>query len=153
MNVLLALAWPNHLHHRRGHAWFRAIQLDGWATCPITETGFVRVSSNSRAIADAGPPSLAIAVLRRLRALPGHVFWTDDVSPVAGSRDTPFDRVVGYRQVTDAHLLALAIRHGGRLATFDRGVTDLVPAEYRGAAELIPNLPLPGRGTAGRHPA
>lgn len=111
---------------------------EGWATCPVTETGFVRVSSNARAIPDAGPPSVALAVLRRLRALPGHVFWTDDVSPVADGRDAPFDRVVGYRQVTDAHLLALAMARGGCLATFDKGVAQLIPPDVSDAVDLIP---------------
>ncbi len=72
-----------------------------------------------------------------MRALPGHVFWTDDVSPGTGDA-TPFGRVVGYRQVTDAHLLALAIRRQGRLATFDRGVSELIPDGLEGTAELIP---------------
>ena len=51
---------------------------------------------------------------------------------------TPFGRVVGYRQVTDAHLLALAISRKGRLATFDRGVPALIPDGLEGAAELVP---------------
>ncbi|WP_419161587.1 TA system VapC family ribonuclease toxin [Candidatus Palauibacter sp.] len=137
VNVLVALAWPNHIHHGRAHAWFPAIQRQRWATCPVTETGFVRVSSNPRAIPDARTPSEAIALLRRIRALPGHVFWTDDVSPGMGGT-TPFGRVVGYRQVTDAHLLALAISRKGRLATFDRGVSELIPDGLEGTAELIP---------------
>ncbi len=65
------------------------------------------------------------------------MFWTDDVSPGMGGM-TPFGRVVGYRQVTDAHLLALAISRKGRLATFDRGVSELIPDGLEGTAELIP---------------
>ena len=95
-------------------------QNRGWATTPVTESGFVRVSSNRRAIPRACTPGEAIALLRQVRGLPGHVFWVDEISP-ADPQAVPFQRVIGYRQVTDAHLLALAIRHVGRLATFDRG--------------------------------
>lgn len=124
MNVLVALAWPNHVHHARALQWFRRTSGDGWATCPVTEAGFVRVSSNVRAIPDARSPAQAIDLLRRMRALPGHVFWSDDVSPVA--EDAPaFGRLVGYRQVTDAHLLTLSRKRGGTLATLDRGILEL----------------------------
>jgi len=138
VNVLVALAWPNHVHHARAMAWFAAIRDQGWATCPITESGFVRVSSNSRAIPEARTPAEAIDLLARVRALPGHEFWADDVSP-ADPQCVPFARAVGYRQVTDAHLLSLALRNGGALATFDKGVPGLLPADVRpGAVELIP---------------
>jgi hypothetical protein len=107
----------------------------------VTETGFVRVSSNARVIPDARPPAEAIELLRRMRELPGHTFWTDSVSPVSPG-PTAFDRIVGYRQVTDAHLLSLALDHGGRLATFDRGAAELMPASHDSGhetgVELIP---------------
>lgn len=138
VNVLVALAWPNHIHHARALAWFSTIRDAGWATCPITESGFVRVSSNTRAISDARTPSEAIELLQRIRSLAGHEFWPDDVSP-ADPAHLPFVRVVGYRQLTDAHLLALALRRGGVLATFDRGVPDLLPPDASpDVVELIP---------------
>jgi predicted nucleic acid-binding protein len=96
----------------------------------------VRVSSNGRAIPDARSPSQAIALLSRMRAQPGHVFWSDDVSPVDADAGA-FTRVVGYRQVTDAHLLTMALRRGGVLATFDRGVLELTSNDAQGV-ELIP---------------
>lgn len=119
-------------------AWFRGVRDEGWATCPLTESGFVRVSSNARVIPDARTAAEAIDLLTRIRALPGHEFWHDDVSPTDADGDAgPFSRVVGYRQVTDAHLLSLAIRNGGSVATFDRGMTELVP-DHPSAIELIP---------------
>ena len=136
VNVLVALAWPNHIHHARALRWFGAIRDEGWASCSVTESGFVRVSSNVRVIPDARTPQQAMELLRRIRGQPGHTFWEDDISPV--DADSPaFERIVGYRQVTDAHLLTLAIRRGGLLATFDRGVADLLP-EGTAALELIP---------------
>jgi toxin-antitoxin system PIN domain toxin len=122
----VALAWPNHVHHEAAAAWFRRARKAGWATCPATQAGFVRVSSNSRAIPGAVSPRAAFEVLSRITALPGHRFYADDVDLSAS--DLVFrERIVGFRQVTDAHLLAVAIRNGGRLATFDRGLLDLVP--------------------------
>lgn len=139
VNVLVALAWPNHIHHMRAHAWFASARDRGWATCPLTQSGFVRVSSNTAAIPDARTPREATALLKRIVQLPGHVFWPDDVT-VAEDADGVFARVVGYRQVSDAHLLSLAIRRGGRLATFDAGIRDLAPAGVDAASivEVIP---------------
>lgn len=132
----MALAWPNHIHHARAMHWFRTVREEGWATCPVTESGFVRVSSNTRAIPEARSPREAIALLRRLRAIAGHTFWSDEVS-AAHEGPGPFDRVVGYRQVTDAHLISLSLQRGGVLATFDQAIRSLVPGE-EDAVELIP---------------
>lgn len=124
VNVLVALAWPNHIHHARAHAWFP--KAGAWATCPLTQSGFVRVSSNRKAIPDARTPGEAIALLREIVALPGHVFWEDGIA-ITDARHGTFEHAVTHRHVTNAHLLALAISHDGSLATFDREVRDLVP--------------------------
>ena len=126
VNVLVALAWPNHVHFEAAHRWFDAHRAAGWATCPLTQTAFVRVSSNERVLPEAKTPREALALLERIVALAGHVFWQDDTS-LAASRFVRRESLVGHRQVTDAHLLALALRRRGVLATFDRGVRDLVP--------------------------
>jgi toxin-antitoxin system PIN domain toxin len=127
VNVLVALAWPNHIHHRQAVTWFVGIREDGWATCPITESGFVRVSANARVLPDARTPSEARALLSALRTKGTHRFWEDDVS-AADDPSGVFATVVGHRQVTDAHLLSLAIRRGGVLATLDRGIVALASA-------------------------
>ena len=134
--MLVALAWPNHVHHAAAHHWFLANRESGWATCPLTESGFVRVSSNRRAIPEACEPREAIALLDLIRAQEGHAFWADDISP-SDPLWTPFARVTGYRQFTDAHLLALAMRHGGRLATFDRRLAGLGGGDCVDALEVI----------------
>jgi toxin-antitoxin system PIN domain toxin len=126
VNVLVALAWPNHVHHDVALDWFKRSQSAGWATCPLTESGFVRVSSNQRAIPEAKSPQEAILLLRQVVALPHHHFLSDDIS-MARSQHVEERRLVGHRQVTEAHLLALALRHAARLVTLDRGVTGLVP--------------------------
>ncbi len=136
MNVLVALAWPNHVHHGRALRWLRGVSEQGWATCPVTEVGFVRVSSNARAIPEARSPAQAIALLVRIRALQGHEFWSDDVSPCDADARA-FERVVGHRQVTDAYLLDLARRRGGTLATVDRELLELASDDVS-SLDLIP---------------
>lgn len=118
VNALVALAWDSHVHHAAIRAWFKAHGSAGWATCPITESGFVRVSSNPIVLPSAIDVGTARAVLTALRAHPGHRFLADDVSMC--DEDVP--AITGYRQVTDAHLLTLARRRGVRLVTFDAGI-------------------------------
>lgn len=126
VNVLVALAWPNHVHHRPARAWFQSRCGAGWATCPATQAGFVRVSSNGRVIPSAVTPREAFDLLSRMTALPGHSFWIDDVD-LSTTHLIARDRIVGTQQVTDAHLLAIAASRGGVLATFDHGILDIVP--------------------------
>jgi predicted nucleic acid-binding protein len=102
----------------------------------VTESGFVRVSSNRLPIPTATTPAAAIEVLTQLRAAEGHEFWIDDVS-VAASKEVPRRRLGGFRQVTGAHLVALARRRRGTLATFDRGVADLLPQTGRAVVVLL----------------
>jgi len=139
VNVLIALTWPTHVHHVAARRWFDRESPGGWATCPITELGFVRVSSNPAAIRDAVGPAEAVAMLQRLTALPGHRFWADEVA-VTGAGPFASLSLVGHRQVTDAYLLTLARHHGGKLATLDRGVPELIAdrGERDSWVELIP---------------
>jgi toxin-antitoxin system PIN domain toxin len=121
VNALIALAWDSHIHHVPMRAWFAANASKGWATCPITESGFVRVSTNPKVLAHPIGIADARHVLSALRATAGHRFLVDDVSIV--DEDVP--TIAGHRQVTDAHLLALARRRGVRLVTFDTGIVAL----------------------------
>lgn len=125
VNVLVALAWPQHVHHLSALAWFKRRGRQPWATCPLTQLAFVRVSSNAKIVQDAVSPREAMGLLRKITVLPGHRFWADDAVPTGQS---VFDSValVGHRQVTDAYLLALCLARNGRLATFDRGVQELL---------------------------
>ncbi|ETW25430.1 type II toxin-antitoxin system VapC family toxin [Mycobacterium gastri] len=132
VNALVALAWDSHIHHVRIREWFAANASRGWATCPITESGFVRVSTNPKVLPSPVGIADARRVLAALRAVDGHRFLVDDVSPVDG--DVP--AIVGYRQVTDAHLLTLARRRGVRLVTFDAALVAM--AEGRDVELLTP---------------
>lgn len=94
----------------------------------MTQTGFVRVSANKAFIPTAVSPREAVLLLRELTGLDGHRFWVDDLEFVGSNSDClDTDRLVGHRQVTDAHLLGLALRHGGRLATLDGKLQSLRP--------------------------
>lgn len=126
VNVLVALAWPNHVHHEQARHWFDSHHREGWATCPLTESGFVRVSANRRVLPEARRPLEAILLLRELTSLPGHSFWTDDTS-IARSEWVEAERLTGHGQVTDAHLVALVVQNQGRLVSFDRGVSEVIP--------------------------
>jgi toxin-antitoxin system PIN domain toxin len=121
VNALVALVWDTHVHHARMRTWFAANTSTGWATCPLTESGFVRVSSNPKVLPVAIGIGDARRVLSALRAASGHRFLTDDVS--LSDDDVP--TMTGHRQVTDAHLLTLARRRGVRLVTFDAGICAL----------------------------
>ncbi len=84
------------------------------------------VRSPSSATKPARSPREAKEILRRITALPGHVFWPDDID-IASDEHIPWERLGRHAQVTDAHLLALTIHRGGGLATFDRGLINLAP--------------------------
>jgi len=127
INVLIALAWPSHIHHRQARKWFEALGDAPWATCPFTQSGFIRISSNPSIIEDAVSPREALQVLRRLTGLGQHLFWPHDLD-FTGAAELPISLVMGHRQVTDAYLLGLAIRHRGALVTLDRSIHDLLPA-------------------------
>lgn len=121
VNALVALAWDSHVHHAAMRSWFDANAERGWATCPVTESGFVRVSSNPKVLPSPIGVGAARQVLAVLRAVDGHRFVADDVS--LADADVPAFH--GHRQVTDVHLLTLARRHGLRLVTFDAGLGSL----------------------------
>lgn len=135
VNVLVALAWPNHTHHGTARDWFNANKRNGWATTPITELGFVRVSSNKRVIPTATTPRAATEVLHRLCAQPGHEFWPDQTRLV--EPPFPLDHLGAYRQVTDVHLVALAVAQDAKLVTMDKGAVEAVPPDWRHRVELV----------------
>ena len=120
VNVLLALLDSDHVHHGAARDWFRRDVGRGWATCAITQNGFVRVLSQPRYPASV-PASVAVELLAGAVAGPHHEFWPCDLSLLNRSV-IDVTRIHGGRQITDAYLLALAVSRGGRLVTFDRAI-------------------------------
>jgi len=121
VNVLVALFDPDHVHHELAHDWFADHRAQGWATCPMTQNGLIRVLANPR----YGSPESTLRAVRdavtRLLSSKDHQFWEDDISLCD---DTLFDvtAMVGHRQITDVYLLGLAKRRKGHLVTFDRSI-------------------------------
>lgn len=121
VNVLLALLDSDHVDHTVAHEWLDGGIEYGWASCAITENGFVRIISQPRYPSPI-PPAEAIAVLRQACDGGPHEFWSCDVS-LLDHRTVDRSRLHHPRQVTDAYLLALAVAHTGRFVTFDRSLS------------------------------
>ncbi|MFT4267407.1 MAG: VapC toxin family PIN domain ribonuclease [Xenophilus sp.] len=118
-NVLVALAYPAHVHHLAARDWFR--QRSGlFATCPITQGTLLRMLLNFGAVPATED---ALGVLRGFAEHPRHRFWPDALDYL----QVGMKGVLGHRQVTDAYLAELARRNQGRLATFDKGLAALHP--------------------------
>lgn len=122
VNVLIALFDADHLHHERAHQWFEGNMSQGWASCPLTENGVVRILSKPR-YSQKFHRSIAEVTQDTQTAIAqtNHRFWPDDLS----LRDRSLfaaENIQGYRQITDVYLLALAFKQGGRLVTLDAGI-------------------------------
>jgi uncharacterized protein len=126
--ILVALLDDQHVDNARAHQWFALNKSHGWASCPLTQNGFVRILSQS-SYAFPIPIGEAIDHLRAATESDDHAFWPDDIS-LLDEHLIDHSRVLGPKQLTDIYLLALAVKHGGRLVTFDRGIPT---AAVRGA--------------------
>jgi toxin-antitoxin system PIN domain toxin len=136
VNVLLALLDADHVFHDRAHSWFEAEAADGWASCPITENGAIRILAQPRYPKGPGTAAAAAELLRVAMSLPGHIFWPDDIS-LLSSAHVDAAAIGTAAQVTDTYLLALAIHRGGTLATFDRRLSPAAVAGGTRALRLI----------------
>ena len=114
VNILMALLWENHEQHPKVRAWFKGVTA--FATCPVSQLGFARVSSHPL-LGYGMAPDDAFAVMRQLLADPRHEFIPDDLS--CADRVVRTDLMTGPNQITDRYLIALARQHGCSLATLD----------------------------------
>lgn len=137
LNILIALLWPAHEHHAPAHRWFAGRSNARWATCPLTQLGFVRLMSNPAFSRDALSARDALSLLAVNIAHARHEFWADEL-PVTDAVGPLASRLTGHRQVTDAYLAGLAHRRKGSLATFDRGLRTLAGPELVDAIEIVP---------------
>ena len=129
-NALLALGWPNHEHHEVVIQYLGAYMSDGWATCSVTQNAFLRLSLNPRVVHTTLSSAQVVGYLRTLLLQEGHTFLEDDLSLVTVDW-IPWDELRGYRQVTDLHLMALAVRHRARFVTLDSGIKSWAPEPVR----------------------
>jgi uncharacterized protein len=135
VNVLIAMTWPSHEAQGRVQHWLSELGRDRWASCPFTQTAFVRILSNPAFSPNALTPGDAIALLQSNLGHSAHQFWHDDIGLVQAMALLQ-RKIVGHQQVTDAYLLALAIHNKGRLATLDRKITALLP-EKTAARDVV----------------
>jgi len=132
VNVLIALGDSNHPHRAAALHFFESCAtLEGWATCPLTENAFIRIFGAQRYPHGPGSTAEARRVLNTFRAAPGHQLWPDDIS-LSSART--FSNLPASAQLTDLYLLALALKRGGKLATFDQRID---PTRLPGGAAAL----------------
>ncbi len=137
VNVLIALFDPAHPHHEDAHQWLTRNRKRGWATCPITINGCIRILSNPAYPSFTATPDEVASHLRVTCSSRDHQWWEDSISILD---ETAFHMrlLAGHQKITDAYLLGLAIRHKGKLATFDRSIPlKAVAGAQAGHLELI----------------
>ena len=124
VNLLMALLWENHEHHVKARSWFKGVSA--FATCPVVQLGFARVSSHPL-LSYGMMPEAAFGVLRQLLADPRHQFVPDALS--CADRVVRTDLMASANQITDRYLVALARQHGFSLATLDEPLAKSFAAE------------------------
>ncbi len=134
VNVLVALAWPNHVHHARAQAWWSGV--DQWATTPVTESAFIRLSINRSVVGRTVTAAEALAMLRTIRQTPGYEFIADTSSLAESAVD--LSRLATPAHVTDAHLVNIAAGAGARLATLDAQLPEMLEPEDRAIVLVLP---------------
>jgi uncharacterized protein len=129
LNVLIALTDETHQHHHQTKKWMRTLKGESWGVCPLTESGYLRITTTPRMHSGNRMLKDSLAVLQDLMGQPGYRYW-----PITESwavLTAPFaPRITGHRQITDAYLLGLAIKENGVLVTFDRGIKYMAGPEF-----------------------
>ncbi len=134
VNLLLALSDPMHVHHDVAHDWFQEKGRHAWATCPITENGFIRIASHPSYPNRPGDANYVLASLRRFCAGEGHQFWAEDIS-ITDLLAPEF--ALTHKQVTDLYLLGLAVSNKGKLATLDQRIPVTAVTGAQQSLELL----------------
>ena len=119
INLLFALTDPMHVHHEPSHQWFTKKGRQAWATCPLTENGFIRIAGHPNYPNRPGDVSAVCSILRQICEAPGHHFWPEDLSILEILEP---DAIITHAQIMDVYLLGLAVRNKGKLATLDKRI-------------------------------
>jgi len=129
VNVLIALLEPDHAFFERAQEWFKSSGKENWGVCPLTEIGFLRITTNPSFRPGPRTHDQATAILAELENRPGYRYWPLKESWTALT--APFAaRISGHQQVTDAYLLGMAVKEGGVLVTFDRGLKYMAGTQF-----------------------
>jgi toxin-antitoxin system PIN domain toxin len=122
VSLLIALFDSDHVHHEAAHDWFADHHTSGWATCALTQIGFVRILASPRYPATVTyRPAELLQHLQQFCGSKHHVFWAESVS-LTDTKIFNAALIRGHRQVSDVYLLGLARKMHGYLATFDAGI-------------------------------
>ena len=135
ISVLIALCDPNHIDHQRVVLWFEEKGGNAWASCPITQNGFIRILSNPSYPGLSGSILTAAEIVRQLGGHKGHEFWPDDYSILNGTVD--LRRTAGHKQITDLYLLGLAARRKARFTSLDKSVPAILVKGGADAYEIL----------------
>lgn len=123
VNIVIALLDPAHSLHNKAHAWWDNHVSLGWASCPISENGVVRIMAGSSYSSQTSFSAAEIVhLLETFVSKSDHEFWPDNIS-LRDEKIFAVDRILRSHQLTDLYLLALAAKHDGRLVTFDQGIS------------------------------
>lgn len=117
VNVLIALLDAAHMHHARATQWLQQQIANGWASCPLTQNGCLRIMAQP-AYPHALPLVAVASRLGQATAHPAHAFLSDDYS-LLDANQLHWHHMLGHRQITDSYLLGLAVRHQCRFVSFD----------------------------------
>jgi uncharacterized protein len=120
INVLIALHDRDHVHHVRAANWFETHIEHGWASCPLTQNGCLRIMSQP-AYSRSQPMAVLMTMLQQSISSPVHKLWPDDISILDAARFNQA-HIHNPAQLTDLYLLGLAVKHKGRLVTFDQRI-------------------------------
>jgi toxin-antitoxin system PIN domain toxin len=118
INVLIALHDRDHIHHERAGLWLEAHIAQGWASCPLTQNGCLRIMSQPL-YSSPQPLAQLVRMLQSATTTAFHALWNDDISILDAARFN-HPHIHGHRQLTDLYLLGLAVKNGGRLISFDQ---------------------------------
>jgi len=139
-NVLIALCWSNHAHHSVALGWFKGHAAQGWATCAFTQSAFVRVILQP-AFSNSAMQAAEVIELLALNTAHAKHHYLDVDFDMRALQTACTGGLLGHRQITDAWLLATAIRHKTKLVTFDAGIASLLatPAERTAQLTVLKN--------------
>ena len=119
-SILIALLDASHVHHRLTAQWLQTHGGAGWASCPITLNGCIRILSQPN-YPNRVPMQQVVAGLKQAMQNPLHEFWADDVNTVT-TKAIDWSYTVRPAQLTDVYLLTLAVAREARFVTLDQGI-------------------------------